>query len=63
MIENEDDRSVARYVLDADHLHASEVDAHRETKNGNDNSASHLAVVGNAGDSTSKKHLAADSRG
>ena len=41
MIKHEDDRSVARYVLNANYFHASEVDAHREAKNGNDDSASH----------------------
>ena len=41
MIENEDDRALSRYVLQTHHFDAPKIDAHRESKNGNNEPASH----------------------
>ena len=44
MIEHENDRGFSRHILDTNYLNAPEIDAHRKSKNGNDNSASHWNV-------------------
>src|SRR5882672_4757810 len=51
MIENEDDRTLARHVVKAHPFNAPEIDAHRESENGNDYATSHWGYGRYAGDS------------
>ena len=45
MIENKNDRALARHMLNANNLNAAKINAHCESENGNNNSASHGGYV------------------